>query len=164
FFLKEGGGSSDEAFFPRVDGAEFLCLFYVFMAFLECFVIRKIPKLLVQSHRSPPVGHGALRIARRGFGKRLFGFLVLEGVQESDTLFDGWLHFGSAGSGEIHFAKLIGWRRGQAGGGQHQEKNKQTDGSFGSVVIAHGGSSFARLRFYLQRPLLADRIFCNPGL
>src|SRR5207245_8198861 len=91
FFLKEGGGSSDEAFFPRVDGAEFLCLFYVFMAFLECFVIRKIPKLLVQSKRSAPVGPGALRIARRGFGKRLFGFLVLEGVQESDTLFDGWL-------------------------------------------------------------------------
>jgi len=65
------------------------------------------------SHRFAPVGHGAFRVARSGVGKRLLGFLVLEGVEERDALFDAGLHLGGATRGEIHFAELVRQRSGQ---------------------------------------------------
>ncbi len=59
-------------------------------------------------HRLAPIRRGALWFAAGRAGKGLLGFLVLEGVEERDGLFDGGLHFRSATRREIHFAELIG--------------------------------------------------------
>src|SRR5438067_12587541 len=82
----------------------------VFAALLHSFVIGEVPNLMKPSHRFAPAGHGAFRIARRGVRESLFGFLVLEGMEESDALFDRGLHVRCATRREIHFAKLIGRR------------------------------------------------------
>jgi len=72
----------------------------------QSLVIRKIPNLMIRGHSLAPVRHGAFRIPRRGVGKALLRFRVLERVQEGEALFECGLHFRGATRREIYLAKL----------------------------------------------------------
>ena len=114
FFLVENHGGFEEALFTRTRGAKLLRLLDVLATLLQFLVIREFPDLVEPGHRPAPVGDSALRVALRGFGERLFGLLVLKGVEERDALLDHGLHVCHTARGEIHFAELVG-RRGRQG-------------------------------------------------
>src|SRR6202521_3910210 len=96
FFLKESGGSIDEALFTRIGSVELLRFLDVFAARFQGFVVRKIPEVMKASHRFAPIGHGALWLAGGRGVKSLLRFRVLERVEQRDALFDRGLHFGGA--------------------------------------------------------------------
>src|SRR5260370_19483123 len=79
----------------------------VLAAFFQSFVIGKSPELVIKGCGLAPVDQGALRLFGWGVGKRLLGFLVLEGVQECDASLDRGLDVRGATGGEVHFAKLV---------------------------------------------------------
>src|SRR5216683_7550240 len=112
------------------------------------FVIRKIPKLMIQGHGFAPMRHGALRVARRCLCKSLLGLLVLERVQERDAFLNCGLHVGGATRREIHFAKLIGRER---PGGlirpdprriKEKKKQQESDERDQGSLVAQGASPF----------------------
>ena len=92
-------------------------------AFLEGALDRKVPKLVIQSHGFAPMGDRALRFACGRFREGLLGFLVLKRVQQRDALFDGGRDGARASRGEMHFAKLVGRRGGQARLAEQEENN-----------------------------------------
>src|SRR5215469_17502311 len=117
---------------------QFLRLLDVLAPFLERRVGGEIPKLVVSSHGLAPTGHGAFRIARRGFDKGLFGFLVLEGVEQRDAFFDGGLHVARAAGREVYLAKPIRRRGVRSASGQQKKRTKyQQDGRFQAASVTH---------------------------
>src|SRR5215472_8498637 len=138
FFVEEGRGRGDEALLAGRGRMKFLRLLDVLTAFLERRVGGEIPKLVIKSHGLAPMGHGAFPIAGRGFDKGLFGFFVLEGVEQRDAFFDGGLHVARTGGGEFHLAEPIPRRRVRSGRGQEKEYAKQQrDGRFQGASVTH---------------------------
>jgi hypothetical protein len=105
-FLVERVRRVHESLLPRTSWMQLLGLFNLLAAFLQFFLVRKIPELVVQRHGLAPMRHRALRVSRLRLGKRLPRFFILKGVKESEALFEQRLRLWRATGGEIYLPEM----------------------------------------------------------
>src|SRR6185369_13408127 len=66
------------------------------------------PKRMIVAHGDAPVSHRTLRVSKRNLCKRLFSFLIFEGVKPRDSAVELRSGSGTAGNLKGHAPKFFG--------------------------------------------------------